>query len=139
MVEMGAARPLGGGRFLRARRDSPGGRAYPARSLVLTVTIMVAFVASAIAQPPPNSNPTLAPWYRSLLQPGTNLSCCSIADCRATEYRIEHNRYEVLIGKSWLVVPADKILQRTDNPTGRAVVCWTPQLGIMCFVRATES
>ena len=35
-------------------------------------------------------------------------------------------------------MPPDKILQRTDNPTGRAVVCWTPQRGIMCFVRATE-
>jgi len=126
MVEMGVAGYIGWARFLRIRRHSPGGRAYPAISLVLTATIMVAFAASAIARPPPNSNPTLAPWYRSLLQPGTNLSCCSIADCRATEYRIEHNRYEALIGKRWLVVPADKILQRTDNPTGRAVVCWTP-------------
>jgi len=33
----------------------------------------------------------------------------------------------------------DKILQRTDNPTGHAVVCWTPQRGIVCFIRATES
>jgi hypothetical protein len=44
-----------------------------------------------------------------------------------------------LIGEAWFPVPADKILQRTDNPTGRAVVCWTPQRGIVCFVRATES
>jgi hypothetical protein len=44
-----------------------------------------------------------------------------------------------LIGEAWFAVPADKILQRTDNPTGRAVVCWTPQRGILCFVRATES
>lgn len=33
-----------------------------------------------------------------------------------------------------MAVPADKILHRYDNPTGRAVVCWTPALGIMCFV-----
>ena len=48
-------------------------------------------------------------------------------------------RSEALIGEAWFVVPSDKVLQRTDNPTGRAVVCWTPQRGIVCFVRATES
>ena len=56
-----------------------------------------------------------------------------------TEYRIKADHYEALVGGSWLAVPPDKILQRTDNPTGRAIVCWTPQRGIMCFVRATES
>jgi hypothetical protein len=126
---------------VRTRKDTLSApardRTHPA-SLALAATLIVG-TAAAVAQPPPNSNPTLAPWFRSLLQPGTNLSCCSIADCRATEYRIDHNRYEALIGRRWLVVPPDKILQRTDNPTGRAVVCWTPQLGIMCFVRATES
>jgi len=62
-----------------------------------------------------------------------------VTDCRATEYRIEADHYEALIGGNWIIVPADKILQRTDNPTGHAVVCWTPQRGILCFVRATES
>jgi len=81
----------------------------------------------------------LAPWFRSLLQPGTSISCCSISDCRATDYRVEGDHYEALIGEKWFVVPPDKILQRTDNPTGRAVVCWTPQRGIVCFVRATGS
>jgi hypothetical protein len=128
---------------VRTRKEIPGARtssrAQPARRLALAFTTMAGVAASAVAQPPPNSNPTLAPWFRSLLQPGTNLSCCSIADCRTTEYRVVRDRFEALIGKHWLAVPPDKILQRTDNPTGRAVVCWTPQLGIMCFVRATES
>ncbi len=95
--------------------------------------------AAAEAQPPPDADPALAPWFRSLLQPGTSISCCSTSDCRATEYRIESDHYEALIGEKWFVVPSDKILQRTDNPTGRAIVCWTPQRGIVCFVRATES
>jgi len=47
-----------------------------------------------------------------------------VSDCRATEYRIEGDHYEALIGEAWFAVPADKILQRTDNPTGRAIVCW---------------
>jgi hypothetical protein len=45
----------------------------------------------------------------------------------------------VLINNKWTAVPQDKILQHIDNPVGRAVVCWTPALGIMCFVRATET
>jgi hypothetical protein len=112
---------------------------FAGRILVAVAVFAVALTAPAIARPPSNANPALAPWFHGLLQPGTNLSCCSIADCRTTDYRIAHNHYEVLIGKRWLAVPPDRILQRTDNPTGRAVVCWTPQLGIMCFVRATES
>lgn len=106
-------------------------RAAPALILLLA--------ASAAAAPPQNADPALAPWYRSLLQPGTTVSCCSLADCRPTEYRIKPDHYEALVGGNWVTVPPDKILQRTDNPTGHAIVCWTPQRGIMCFVRATES
>jgi hypothetical protein len=105
----------------------------------LTVAAMLLLAMPAGADPPPNADPALAPWFRSLLQPGTSISCCSISDCRATEYRVEGDHYEVLIEETWLVVPPERILQRTDNPTGRAVVCWTPQRGIVCFVRATES
>lgn len=107
------------------------------RLLLLAVLLLGAGAAGA--DPPPNADPALAPWFRSLLQPGTSISCCSVADCRATEYRIEGDHYEALIGDTWFVVPPDKVLERTDNPTGRAVVCWTPQRGIVCFVRATES
>jgi hypothetical protein len=102
----------------------------------LAAALLLAPAASA--QPPADADPALAPWYRSLQQPGTTVSCCSIADCRVTESRIRGDRYEALIGQQWQPVPPDKILQRTDNPTGRAVVCWTPQRGIMCFVRPTE-
>lgn len=38
-----------------------------------------------------------------------------------------------------MVVPPKKILMRKDNPLGRGVVCYTPQQGIMCFVRTTET
>jgi hypothetical protein len=105
----------------------------------LLLTAVLLFPTIAGAQPPADADPALGPWFRSLLVPGTSISCCSVTDCRATEYRIRADHYEALIGGSWQVVPADKILQRTDNPTGHAVVCWTPQRGILCFVRATES
>jgi len=105
----------------------------------LLLAVALVLPAAADAAPPADADPTLAPWFRSLRIPGTSISCCSVTDCRATEYRIEADHYEALIGERWLVVPPDKILQRTDNPTGHAVVCWTPQRGILCFVRATES
>ena len=112
-------------------------RGRPTTRAILVTGLLL--VTTAAAQPPPNADPTLAPWFRSLLQPGTQISCCSLADCRETEYRTNADRYEALVGGNWLSVPPEKILQRTDNPTGHAIVCWTPQRGIMCFVRATES
>jgi hypothetical protein len=114
----------------------------PMRTLLWPAALtMAAFVCPSFAQaaPPPNADPALAPWYQSLRQPNTGVSCCSVADCRAADYRTNGDHYEVLIEDKWVVVPKDKILQHIDNPVGRAVVCWTPALGIMCFVRATET
>lgn len=104
--------------------------------LLAAITFYAGF---AKADPPPNADPTLAPWFQSLRAPDTGVSCCSVADCRATDYRTKGDHYEVMIDDKWVVVPADKVLQRIDNPVGRAVVCYTPALGIMCFVRATET
>ena len=111
----------------------------PARWRYRLLAAALLLAPRAVAEPPPDANPNLAPWFRSLQQPGTAVSCCSIADCRTTNSRVEGGRYEALIGHEWYAVPPDRILQRTDNPTGRAVVCWTPQRGILCFVRPTES
>ena len=93
----------------------------------------------ASAQPPDNADPSLAPWFQGLRQPGTGISCCSIADCRATEYRTNAEGYEALIDGAWLPVPPDKVLHRVDNPIGRAVVCYMPGRGILCFVTPDEA
>jgi hypothetical protein len=93
----------------------------------------------ASGAPPPDADPSLAPWYRSLQQPQSGVSCCSVADCRAVDYRIVDKHYEVFIQGDWLAVPPDKVLTRADNPTGRAVVCWTRSTGIMCFVRGPQT
>ncbi|MBV8913052.1 MAG: hypothetical protein JOZ05_08455, partial [Acetobacteraceae bacterium] len=92
----------------------------------------------ASAAPPPDADPGFAPWFRGLRVPGTGTSCCSIADCRPAESRIVGDHYEVFIDGKWLRVPPELILERADNPTGRAVVCWTPTAGILCFVRGPE-
>ena len=104
---------------------------------IITASLLAA--SPAPAAPPPNADPALAPWFQSLRQPETGMSCCDIADCRPTEYRTVGDSYEVWVDNQWMTVPPRRILQRADNPVGRAVVCWTPQRGIMCFVRGTEA
>ena len=99
---------------------------------------LIVVAAGAIAAPPDGADPGLAPWFQSLRQPGTGISCCSISDCRTTDYRTRMDGYEALIDDKWISVPWEKVLQHMPNPTGRAVVCYTPQRGVMCFVRPDE-
>ena len=87
----------------------------------------------ADAAPPPDADPALAPWFNGLRQPWTNALCCSVADCRTVNSRLNNGRYEALIEGEWRPVPDDHILNRADNPTGRAVACWTPQAGNHLF------
>ena len=105
--------------------------------LALVAALLFPFVAHAA--PPPDADPALAPWFRGLREPDTGRSCCSISDCRPTEARTRGDHYEVLIEGQWLAVPPDKVLHRSDNPTGRPIVCWTRTLGIMCFVHGPEA
>ncbi len=95
--------------------------------------------APSRAAPPPDADPAMAPWFNSLRQPGSGISCCSIADCRPVDYRVVDKHYEAYIEGEWRPVPPDKVLTRADNPTGRAIVCWTKLSGIMCFVRGPET
>jgi hypothetical protein len=100
---------------------------------------LLLLAAVSHAAPPENADPALAPWFQSLQQPGTGVSCCSISDCRPTDYRTSGDQYEALIEEKWIRIPPEKILQRSDNPVGRAIVCWRPSIGVMCFVRGTET
>jgi hypothetical protein len=100
----------------------------------------------AVAAPPDRRDPTLAPWFESLKQPGTGAPCCSIADCRTVAFRQDRDGYEVFIDGRWkmsvpfwLRVPPERIIDGIDNPTGRGVVCFTPEAGILCFVPPPES
>src|SRR5215510_8006667 len=51
----------------------------------------------ADARPPPNADMTLAPWFQGLRQPRTGMSCCSIADCRPTDFRTNGSHYEAMV------------------------------------------
>ena len=113
----------------------------------LTVAIVFALSGTlALALPPDNADPALAPWFKSLKQPGTGAECCSISDCRAAEVRRDSQGYEVKVDQKWrlsatfwLRVPPERILDERSNPTGGAVLCFTPEAGILCFVPPPES
>jgi hypothetical protein len=96
-------------------------------------------VADTMAAPPPNADGTYRAWFQNLRQPTTGMSCCSISDCRMTEYRAGQEGYEVLLAGRWIPVPQDKILRGIENPTGRAVVCAHPDGEILCFVTPEET
>lgn len=112
----------------------------PAR-LVMAACLTLGFMAgdAARAAPPDNADSALAPWFQGLRQPGTGISCCSMADCRPIDYRMNDTGYEAFIDNKWLAVPPDRVLQHTENPTGRAIACYMPGRGILCFVRPAET
>jgi hypothetical protein len=99
---------------------------------------MLSVCVSLQAAPPDNADPNLAQWFQSLLQPDTGVSCCSIADCHPADSRVGPAGYEVLLDDEWQPVPREKILQGKHNPIGRAGVCSSQAMGILCFVRGTE-
>ncbi len=87
----------------------------------------------------------LSAWYRSLVQPETGVSCCSMQrDCQPVDdYHASATPggYVVSIEGRSVEVPPNRVLQRTDNPTGHAVVCFSRVDGVpvpRCMVRAIE-
>lgn len=102
--------------------------------------IVPALPRLATAEPPADADPALRPWFESLKQPGSGVSCCSIADCRPVTYRLAPNGYEALLDSGWVRVPDDRVLHNKYNPVGRAVLCRSPASGrIYCFVPGPET
>jgi hypothetical protein len=105
------------------------------------------FLCTGTAAHPPGAE--FADWFRSLKEPNTEgmmdsgTSCCSPErDCQTTDYEADAGgRYWITVEGERIPVPLDKILQRTDNPTGRGVACLRHYDGhpiVRCFVRAPE-
>jgi hypothetical protein len=110
--------------------------------------LLASHLAPAAAAPPEGADPKFAPWFRSLLVPGTHQSCCALADCRRVPYRIRGDHFQVYIGADfprwtnppddWVDVPESTVLHRRDNPTGEGVACWVYG-AVVCFIPSTES
>jgi hypothetical protein len=84
----------------------------------------------ALARPPENADPALAPWFEAQKIPGTTVSCCSTADGRPVAYRIAGDHYEVLLKREqfpwltqegWKAVDDRSVIRGQENPTGRAI------------------
>jgi hypothetical protein len=109
------------------------------RSMVFLWIVCIAFLTAAIAAPPEDADSSLASWFRGL-SASDGTPCCAIADCRRTTSRLTADGYEALIDDTWVVVPWDRVLHRTDNPTGQAIVCCAPRTKIiLCFVRPPDA
>lgn len=114
------------------------------RAILRAGAILVAAMP-AMAAPPPNPDPKLREWFEGLRQPGSRTPCCSLSDCRRVKTRKGDDGWEVWIDDAfgapepyWEKVPASKVLA-TGNPTGEAVACFAPGVGIMCFVPPPET
>jgi hypothetical protein len=115
------------------------------RRLAMIVPLLC-FSSGAAAHPP---EAEFADWFHSLKEPGSekgsgdSVPCCSPArDCQTTDYETDaEGRYWITVEGERIQVPPDKVLQRTDNPTGRGVACLRHHDGhpvVRCFVRAPE-
>src|SRR6266852_2637035 len=93
---------------------------------VVWLTLSLGCVGSAGARPPDGPlDPAISDWFKSLKQPETQMSCCSVADCRRMPYHIQDGHYEVDIEGFRYVVPDGTVLQGVDNPTDQSVVCYS--------------
>src|SRR5262249_47079131 len=119
-------------------------RLCKARPLIVIALLLA--LGSGVAAHPPGAE--FGDWFRSLKEPGSegtmggSASCCSPAsDCQLTDYETDADgRYWITAEGERIQVPPGKILQRTDNPTGRGVACLRHYDGhpvVRCFVRAS--
>lgn len=77
-----------------------------AAAVLLVIGLGLSATTAAVAAPPENADPALAPWFRSLAQPDTGISCCSLADCRPVTARITPHGYQIeMKDGAWLDVP----------------------------------
>jgi hypothetical protein len=122
------------------------------RAAIFAVTAALALLTAAAvsAAPPPGAapDPERAAWFRSLRSPETGVSCCSVADCRNTAVRPEpdgsisawigQEQFGAMAPDDWRPIPPEARLERDDNPTGHAVVCFVAGR-VHCFVPETGS
>ena len=62
-------------------------------------------------------------WFRSLVQPGTGLPCCDIADCRRTSAEWRRDGWWADVRGKWRRVPNDVVLEHPHSLDGDAYIC----------------
>jgi hypothetical protein len=110
---------------------------------VIAWALAMMFVAvPGLAHSPEDTDPAMAPWFNSLMNPSNGGSCCNERDCATVSTRdlkIENGSYWVRdpdpTNVVWLMVPTGQILKRYDNPTGKPVACIANH-HVACFIMA---
>jgi len=100
---------------------------------IMVITAMVVHASAHDGEDP------LAVWYRSL-KTDIGGSCCTAADCGPVDDYAPSavpGGYLAKFRGRWLEVPPSKVLPRSDNPTGKAVLCGR-ELQILCFVLPSQ-
>ena len=109
----------------------------------LLLLVLLVF-SEARAHGPEDTDPAMADWFRSLVQPDLyGSSCCNDKDCHVVardDMQIRDEMYWIkdpdVHGRvDWIAVPPEKILKRYDNPTGKYVACVINHM-VLCFVKA---
>jgi hypothetical protein len=99
----------------------------------------------ARAEPPPGADGSLAPFYHSLVQPGTGYICCSMSDCRPVVTTHDHGKLYAFVGSefkdppnNWVEVPENVVIHGVANQAGEPILCWYG--GVMrCFLDGGSS
>lgn len=88
-------------------------------------------------------------WFQSLKQPGSNLSCCDISDCRQTKAEWREGQWFAMVEEKWMPVPPERVLLKPHSIDGEAYVCntasrpagedYSPGIGIVPVGPSTAS
>lgn len=107
--------------------------------------VLLLLVSPAFAEPPPGADPALAPFFKSLRQPDSNISCCDISDCRPVKTRHVNGRLQVFIGpqfpyspNDWRDVPDDAVIRGVANQVGELIACYFSR-EVRCFLDGGSS
>lgn len=113
---------------------------------MVAVLLLVLAISPAHAEPSANADPALAPFYRSLQQPGTGALCCDRADCRPVVTRWHGGKLWAFIGSqfpdnpepNWREVPQNVIIHGVPNQAGEPIACWYNR-EVRCFIDSGNS
>lgn len=107
--------------------------------------LIAAWVLPSRAEPPEGADASLAPFYRSLKVPGSEASCCDVADCRPVVVRWHGGKLWAFIGgqfhdppNTWVEVPEAVMIRGVANQQGEPVLCF--YMGrVRCFLDGGQS
>jgi len=108
-------------------------------NVVRSVAIAAAVLALVLRAAADETADTNA-WFKSLMQPGTNRSCCDIADCHRVQADWHDGTWWALIDDQWQRVEPSRVLKQ-DSIFADAVACTVKPVSnigaeslILCFV-----